>query len=108
MKYVLTLIIAFITLPLNAHETTKPHSATAGKAVGRAYISHATTQATERFSGIDPETGRRWTTVVDRTGNMRGVDKNGHRWQYDVRSNTYHNYATGRLCTGIGGGRICN
>lgn len=57
--------------------------------------------------GYNFGTGSQWNTTVRPNGDMRGTDSNGHMWNYNSGSGTYHNYGTGRTCYGQGAARTC-
>src|SRR5262245_38122333 len=52
--------------------------------------------------GYDPFTTSHWMTDVDPRGNMYGFDPYGNYWTYQRGSNTYTNFGTGRVCSGLG------
>lgn len=58
--------------------------------------------------GSNAQNGSQWQSHTDRRGNSRGTDADGNAWQYNRDSNTYFNYGTGKMYTGVGYSRICN
>ncbi|MDA8155225.1 MAG: hypothetical protein M0Z52_02050 [Actinomycetota bacterium] len=58
-------------------------------------------------NGMNLRTGTRWQTTIEPNGNQHGRDSKGNYWQYDESTGYYHNFGTGKTCTGQGYARRC-
>lgn len=74
---------------------------------GNTYNSYRDGAGNIQVNGFNSHTGSSWQTTINSNGNMRGTDSRGNNWEYNDSSGYYHNYGTGKTCTGKGYFRQC-